>query len=136
MTQAAEYVIPERHDAVLRNLLGITPGPELSIEIKETYLRWRRLYDKVSYNIGEHALIQIAVECGADADAPQQNFMDVVKEREGKLPLGTDVMVKWRFGKEVIGKYQGIKRDKVLVLLDDDTGQIRNCHPSNVRLAE
>ena len=135
MTQAADYVIPERHDGVLRTLLGIEPGPELDIEIKEAYLRMRRLYDKVSFNLGEHALIQIAVECGASADALEQNFLDVIKEHEGKLSLGTDVMVKWRFGKEVLGKYQGTKRDKVLVVLDDDTGQVRNCHPNNVRLA-
>lgn len=135
MTVAADYIIPERHDAVLRNMLNLEIGPELPIELKEAYLLRKRLADRVSFQLTDSDLTSIAIDYGVGLPGEErQDFFDIIKENT--VPLGTNVLVKWRFGKEVAGKYQGTKGAKVLVLLDDESGQIRNCDPEKVRLAE
>lgn len=135
MSMAADYVVPQQHEAILRKMLLLEVGPELPLDLKKAYLRRRRLADRGGLRLGETDLIEVALDYGLglpEEDEPQ-DFMDVLKENT--VHLGTNVEVKWRFGKHVPGKYQGTKNQKVLVLLDDGTGEVRQIDPAKVKLA-
>lgn len=136
LSGAYQHEIDSHHDNTLRILMKVGEDKPLPDTLQRYYWSFRRLADRVGYQINDGDLIRfvLAVKMEPGVDRPY-SFLDVV--REGKVEFDDPVEAKWREGKWVPGTFKGWRGlNEVMVVLDDGTAEVRLFDKADVRLKE
>lgn len=121
----------ESHEALLKTALKLNENDELPENVVDIYWQVETTARRLHLGIGCSELLLVALFSNRPTPEDPVSFMDLVYAN--KVHLNDRVVAKfrnqWRWG-----WFKGVKDDKVVVQLDDDTAEEREFAPTGVRI--
>jgi hypothetical protein len=121
--------LPETDESRLKSALRLEQQDELPKEVVDLYWRVERL-SRIIRNSGvsDDGLIMVAAICGG-GQPNVKTFIETAREIDRGTPVQALFKNEW-----VSGKYWGIKHNKILVCIDNDSVANREFGSTEVRL--
>lgn len=128
-----QHPMPEHHEVLLKALLRLNEEDSLPPAVEDLYNELRRAMRICGAFVNENQLILIPILLNRVERPEAESFLDTVAAN--LVARDELVVAKWR-GKWQFGRYisTDVKRKKVRVVLEDETGEEREIAAGEVRL--
>lgn len=129
------HTIPQDHQNYLRRLAKIGKNDPIPQDLQDFYWKWKYTSDRLGEAMTGQSFVFIGIVTGYGAEPPPPpGLLDRI--RTGEVPRETPVEAEFR-GNVIHGRIQGVDMSlRMVQVMEDATGQVRNVTPDSVKIVE